>query len=328
MGRPLRDLRRLEHPGRGSRGTPGAGRCEGQAGAARPDRIRRPARHLPAAAPGANDHRRVRPGAGRRAGTGLRRAGRRRSGDRQIHAPVAGRRRAGRRRAAGAVHLGRGIGRPDPPARPPPRPRWCEAGTGRRHRTRRHPGQLRAVSGRRTGGHRLDPDDVGGGRGFRTRRGEPGAGGGLRADPRRQDPGLRADAGRPRHQGRRVGRSPRARAHGRRGAALRGRPRPPVPHPARREEPLWRHRRDRRVRNDIRGPCPGPEPLGAVPGRAARQCLRQRGVRRHGRLPPIAGGNPGAAVAQPRRVTPPLGHRLGFQPARHADRGAGKPAAG
>ena len=67
----------------------------------------------------------------------------------------------------------------DPPARPPPRPRWCEAGTGRRHRTRRHPGQLRAVSGRRTGGHRLDPDDVGGGRGFRTRRGEPGAGGGF-----------------------------------------------------------------------------------------------------------------------------------------------------
>ena len=41
----------------------------------------------------------------------------------------------------------------------------------------------------------------------------------------------------------------RARAYGRHGAGLRRRAQPPVPHPARDQEPLRRDRRDRRVRD-------------------------------------------------------------------------------
>ncbi len=79
--------------------------------------------------------------------------------------------------------------------------------------------------------------------------------------------------GRPCHQGRPDRRPARARAHGRHGALFRGRARPPVPHPARRQEPLRPDRRDRRVRDDRRRAGGGCQPLGPVPGRTARQCL-------------------------------------------------------
>jgi DNA repair protein RadA/Sms len=52
----------------------------------------------------------------------------------------------------------------------------------------------------------------------------------------------------------------RGRAHGRRGALVRGRRRAPVPHPARGEEPLRPDRRDRRVRDDRRGLREVPNP--------------------------------------------------------------------
>ncbi len=66
------------------------------------------------------------------------------------------------------------------------------------------------------------------------------------------------------------------RASGRCGALFRGRARPPFPCPARGEEPLRRHRRDRRVRNDRHGAGGGSQSLGAVPGRPHRPGARRR----------------------------------------------------
>ena len=100
------------------------------------------------------------------------------------------------------------------------------------------------------GGDRQHPDHVAGQPGQRARLGGAGAGLQLRTDPPGQDPGIRGRAGRPRHQGRRDRRAAGAGAHGRCGAVFRRRARPPVPHPARGEEPFRRDRRDRRVRDD------------------------------------------------------------------------------
>ena len=61
----------------------------------------------------------------------------------------------------------------------------------------------------------------------------------------------------------------RARAHGGHRPLLRGRARPPVPHPARAQEPLRLHQRDRRLRDEGRGAGGGGGPVRAVPRRAA-----------------------------------------------------------
>ncbi len=61
----------------------------------------------------------------------------------------------------------------------------------------------------------------------------------------------------------------RGRAHGRRRALLRGRARLSVPHPARRQEPVRRHRRDRRVRDVRRRPARGRNPSACSSARAA-----------------------------------------------------------
>ena len=182
---------------------------------------------------------------------------------------------------------------------------------------------LRIGRRRRPGGDRLDPDHVARLHRQRARHRRPGPRLQLRADPARQGRQIRPGAGRPRHQGRRHRRAPRAGAHGRCGAVFRRRPRPPVPHPARGEEPLRRHRRDRRVRDDRPRPGRGRQPLGAVPGRAAGQHRRQCGVRRTGGHPAGAGGGAGAAVAQSRRHAATFGDRLGRRAAADAARGAG-----
>ena len=80
--------------------------------------------------------------------------------------------------------------------------------------------------------------------------GRPGARRGARARRLRQAPRRRRRPGRPRHQGGPDRRPARGRAHGRHRALLRGRARPPVPHPARGQEPLRPGRRDRRLRDD------------------------------------------------------------------------------
>ncbi len=114
---------------------------------------------------------------------------------------------------------------------------------------------------------RFDPDHVSRHARQRARHGEPGARLGAGADPARQGARLHRDAGRPRHQGRPHRRPARARAHGRHRALFRGRARPPVPHPARGQEPLRPDRRDRRVRDDRCRPRRGAQPVGAVPRR-------------------------------------------------------------
>ena len=63
----------------------------------------------------------------------------------------------------------------------------------------------------------------------------------------------RAAARRSRHQGRPDRRPQGDRAHGRHRVVFRRRPRPHLSHPARRQEPLRRHRRDRRLRDGAGG---------------------------------------------------------------------------
>ena len=71
------------------------------------------------------------------------------------------------------------------------------------------------------------------------------------------------------------------------------------------------------------GLAAGGQSLRAVSGGAAGQCFGQRGVCGAGRLAAGAGGDPGIAGAQSRRLAAPLGDRLGFGPFVHAPRGAG-----
>ena len=109
----------------------------------------------------------------------------------------------------------------------------------------------------------------------------PGLGG---SDPRGDRPASaggqgqrhRPHPGRSRHQGRRTGRPPGARAHGRRRALVRGGPRPAVPHPPRRQEPLRLHQRGGGVPDGRAGAGRGPRPVLGLPG-GRRPSLRFRG---------------------------------------------------
>ena len=205
----------------------------------------------PAALPGAAAERarRVRPRDRRRHRRGIGDAGRRRPGHRQVDLAAPGRGAAGERGQQSRLRLRRGIGRAGAAARGPagPRPR---AGAARgRDLGARHPdddGRRRAAG---AAGHQFDPDHAQ--RPDRGRAGhrQPGPRLGAGAGALRQGAWHRRRARRPRHQGRHDRRPARARAYGRHGAELRGRAQPPVPHPPRDEEPLRRHRRDRRVRD-------------------------------------------------------------------------------
>jgi DNA repair protein RadA/Sms len=92
--------------------------------------------------------------------------------------------------------------------------------------------------------------------------GHPGAGLRPGTGAPGQEEGRGDPAGRPRHQGRPDRRPAGGRASGRRGAQLRGRARLSVPHPARGQEPLRGHRRDRGVRDGRLRAARGQEPLG------------------------------------------------------------------
>ena len=97
----------------------------------------------------------------------------------------------------------------------------------------------------------------------------------------------------------------RARAYGRHGAELRRRAQPPVPHPARDEEPLRRDRRDRRLRDGRAGADRGAEPVGAVPDPSRRAGQRHERIPGDRGLAAGAGRDPGAdraaGDAAPRR---------------------------
>ncbi len=198
----------------------------------------RPGRHHRAAAAHADGHCRARPGAGRWFRRRVRRAGGRRPWHRQVDAAAAGSGLSGPGRTPGAVHHRRRIRRPGPAARPPARTGRRQDGTRRRHQRARHrPGAGTRRDGR-AGGDRFDPDHVARQHRVRARHGRPGPRLQLRADPPGQAARIRAGAGRPCDEGGHDGRPAGAGAHGRCRPVFRRRPRPPVPHPARREEPL------------------------------------------------------------------------------------------
>ena len=160
-----------------------------------------------------------------------------------------------------------------PAASASPRP----ARTRRRDQPARHRRQPGGRARRHHGGDRQHPDHVDRQHRQRPRHRQPGARRRFELIRLAKSARLLRGAGRPCHQGRRHRRPARAGAHGRCGAVFRRRPRPPVPHPARGEEPLRRHRRDRRVRNDRPRPrrsaqplAPCSSPSAAATSRAAR----------------------------------------------------------
>ena len=161
----------------------------------------------------------------------------------------------------------------------------------------------------------------------RARHREPGARRHPVADPLRQGAGRRPRARRPRHQGRADRRPQGDRAHGRHRALLRGRPRPRLPHPARRQEPLRRHRRDRRVRDGVGRPARGRQPLRAVPRRPAGLDAGIGGVRRRGGDAADPGRDPGAGGSLRARHAAARGGRLGRQSARPCCLPSSTPAA-
>ena len=180
------------------------------------------------------------------------------------------------------------------------------------------------AAGRRR--HRFDPDDVPRALEAAPGHGRPGAHGQLRSGPLGQATRGRAAAGRPRHQGRPDRRAQAGRAYGRCRALFRGRARPPVPHPARGEEPLRPDRRDRRLRDDrgragrsrqSRPRCSWATARPEAPGAAVFAGIE--GTR------PLAGGDSGAGGSARLRHPAPGGGGLGFGPAGHDPGGAGCP---
>ena len=166
----------------------------------------------------------------------------------------------------------------------------------------------------------LDPDPVVRPHRQRPRLGRPGPRLRPRARRLRQAPRHRDRPRRPRHQGRPDRRPARRRAHGRHRALLRGRARPPVPHPARGQEPLRPGRRDRRLRDDRRRPRRGGEPLGALSLRARHPRLRLRRLRRRRGHKANPRRDPGPRRPRRPRQRPAHRRRLGPGPPRHAPR--------
>ena len=157
-----------------------------------------------------------------------------------------------------------------------------------------------------------------------ARQHRPGARGGHAAAVHGQGP-ERADAARrPRHQGRQPRRSQGARARRRHRSLLRGRTPSFASSGARREEPVRRGQRARRVRDDLGRSPAGAEPVEAVPRRASAERARIRG--------PVLGGG---LAADPRRSAgarqqqhlwnrPPHGERHRSAAALAAARGPGE----
>ncbi len=119
----------------------------------------------------------------------------------------------------------------------------------------------------------------------RAGHGQPGSRLGAGAGALRQGAWHRGRSRRPCHQGRHDRRPARARAYGRHGAELRRRAQPPVPDPPRDEEPLRRHRRDRRFRDGRAGADRSPEPLRAVSDPSRRAGQRDQRASRRSRAP-------------------------------------------
>ena len=244
------------------------------AAAARLDFVAPARRQRRAAAP-PDRHRRARPGVRRRPRAGLGDPGRRRSRHRQVDAAAAGRRRArrARRRAPPTSPARRRSTRsgcaPSGSASPTRRcgsPRRAACATSSPRSTRRAAPDLVVIDSIQT--MYLDTLDSAPGTVSQVR----GAAQELIGLAKRRGIVV-VLVGHVTKEG--ADRRPaRARAHGRHRALFRGRARPPVPHPARGQEPLRRDRRDRRVRDERPRPRRGAEPVGAVPRRPRRRRRR------------------------------------------------------
>ena len=278
-------------------------------------------RHARAAA---HHHRRgrVRPGLRRRRGARLGDPAQRRSRRRQID-PAAG--RSGSRGPVGAarsLYLGRGGGRTDPCPGQADGIGAGAGGAGLGHGAAGHPRhpEARAVRHRH---RRFHPDPLVRRPRGRPRLGDPGPRLRRRNGAAGQVTGRRRHPRRPRHQGRSGRRAACRRAYGRRRTQLRGRARLSVPHPARRQEPLRRHRRDRRVRNGRRRPARGRQSLRPLPRREQGSRAGRSGVRRHRGVTARAGRDAGARVEIGLWHPAPGRGGLGHRAAGHGSGGVG-----
>ena len=304
---PVQFLRPVEHPDRGKPFSPARrdqtlGR---RLGPVARHSVRDPAvRHARAAAH--HDGRgRVRPRLRRRRGARLGHSAQRRPRRGQVHPVAGGGGQGGPAWRTGGLHLGRGSGGADQGAGQADGPGRRAGQSGRRNGASRHPGHAEAREVRHRH-RRFGPDPVVRRPRQRPRLHHPGPGLRRRTGAAGQERRPRHRPGRPRHQGRSGRRAARRRTPGRRRHDLRGRARLSVPHPARRQEPLRRHRRDRRVRNGRQRP--------ARSGQSVRPCswARARSARP---APPSSPGSkaPGPCWSRcrPWCPNPPMARRAG-----------------
>ena len=247
-------------------------------------------------APGEDGHRRTGPRA--RRGAGSRRGGvaRRRSRDRKEHAAPLRAGSALGSKAARAVRQRRGVAAADPAARRAPRD--ALAGAPSRCRDRRKHGprsRAQAPTLRARGGFDPDARPLRAGECGRLR--DAGARSGPPARCVRKGDRHPGDPGRPRHQGRFHRRAARPRASGGHRAVFRGRSQPRLPDPARAQESIRVHERDRRLRDEVGGARRGAESFGVVPRRATHRRVGQRGGGGHERLAAAARRGAGAGRA-------------------------------
>ena len=311
MGRALRGLRRVEHAHRGKTATRGPGpggrsHLPGKWGGRSALRGRRHGHRGTAA----DRHRGVRSRPRRRNRSGVPGTAGRRAGHRQVDAAASGRGLVRGQRRAGALLLGRGVRAPDQAAGRAPR-RGAGAvlpARGNVPRTDARRGRAPATPVAR---RRFHPDDVlaedavgAGQRRADTRGGdEPAV---HRQGPEHPDVPRRA-----RHQGRCACGTEGARAHRGHRAVLRGRATPGTPDRPRRQEPVRRDQRARRVRDDR-----GRAPRRAEPFRALSRATsgRRAGFRGHvlrGRVAADPGGSPGAREHEQFRQRAPHRQRPG-----------------
>ena len=196
---------------------------------------------------------------------GISPSGRRRSGHWQIHPAAAIGGGAGSEGQTRYLCVRRGSGCPGEAAGATigPGRSWCAAGCRNQCRDHSRHARKRAAAG--PGHHRFHPDPMDRPRRFRTGHRHPGAHLGPGANSFCQEERRCRGAGRSRHQGRANRRTARGRAHGRCRAVFRGRQQSYLPHPSRGEEPLRRHRRDRRLRHDRARARTGGKPFRPVP---------------------------------------------------------------
>ena len=155
----------------------------------------------------------------------------------------------------------------------------------------------------RAADRRLDPDRVLAEAAVGAGQRRAGAAGGDRSAVHREGPEPADDSRRPRHEGRQPRRTEGARARRRHRAVFRGRAASLASRRARREEPLRRGERARRVRDDRRRAAAGAESVAAVSRRAADERARLVGAVHDRRIAADPRRGAGARRARRRSAT-------------------------